>query len=217
LVIRELYLAWNPDPESVWASGQVVHDYSPAVKQLQLKLCDGKVADYPVASLADLQRLANPDILEGENDFMSLSFLHEIAVLHNVRVRFLEYNGMYTYCGEQKQYEQLHTYGEEVMDAYSGGDRGDKWLRTREPLRGRFWWRRRKKQQTGGMCRASVCSSVEDRVLASNAVGGVERVSGSPGQEVLARETHGALLRCYERDENFGVYPVLTRLFYIPT
>jgi len=44
--------------------------------------------------------LRNPDILVGENDLTALSYLHEPAVLHNLRVRFLESNHIYTYCGE---------------------------------------------------------------------------------------------------------------------
>lgn len=31
---------------------------------------------------------------------MALSHLHEPAVLHSLRVRFLEANAIYTYCGE---------------------------------------------------------------------------------------------------------------------
>lgn len=53
-----------------------------------------------MASPSDLPPLGNPDILEGENDLTALSFLHEAAVLHNLRVRFLDYNSIYTYCGE---------------------------------------------------------------------------------------------------------------------
>lgn len=55
---------------------------------------------YPVVSPSDLPPLGNPDILEGENDLTALSFLHEPAVLHNLRVRFLDYSSIYTYCGE---------------------------------------------------------------------------------------------------------------------
>ena len=46
-----------------------------------------------------LPHLRNPDILVGENDLTSLSYLHEPAVLHNLQVRFVEKNAVYTYCG----------------------------------------------------------------------------------------------------------------------
>uniref|UniRef100_A0A3Q2ZNG1 Myosin VB n=1 Tax=Kryptolebias marmoratus TaxID=37003 RepID=A0A3Q2ZNG1_KRYMA len=71
----------------------------------------------------------NPDILVGENDLTALSYLHEPAVLHNLRVRFLESNHIYTYCGivlvAINPYEQLQIYGEEVINAYSGQNMGD--------------------------------------------------------------------------------------------
>ena len=51
---------------------------------------------------ADLPPLRNPDILVGENDLTSLSYLHEPAVLHNLQIRFVERNAIYTYCGNYK-------------------------------------------------------------------------------------------------------------------
>ncbi|MEQ2176683.1 Unconventional myosin-Vb [Goodea atripinnis] len=73
--------------------------------------------------------LRNPDILVGENDLTALSYLHEPAVLHNLRVRFLESNNIYTYCGivlvAINPYEQLQIYGEEVITAYNGQNMGD--------------------------------------------------------------------------------------------
>ncbi len=56
--------------------------------------------EYPVLPPVGLPPLGNPDILEGENDLTALTFLHEPAVLHNLRVRFLDYSSIYTYCGE---------------------------------------------------------------------------------------------------------------------
>ncbi|XP_010725383.1 unconventional myosin-Vb-like [Meleagris gallopavo] len=44
--------------------------------------------------------LRNPNILVGQNDLTALSHLHEPAMLHNLRVHFLESNLIYTYCGE---------------------------------------------------------------------------------------------------------------------
>uniref|UniRef100_A0A4W6CFJ6 Methyl-CpG binding domain protein 3b n=1 Tax=Lates calcarifer TaxID=8187 RepID=A0A4W6CFJ6_LATCA len=103
-------------------------DYSPGEKHLLLQLPNGEV-HYPVGSPSDLPPLGNPDILEGENDLTALSFLHEPAVLHNLRVRFLDYSSIYTYCGivlvAINPYDQLPIYGEEVIDAYSGQDMAD--------------------------------------------------------------------------------------------
>ena len=55
---------------------------------------------YPVdPSKPQLPPLRNPDILVGENDLTALSYLHEPAVLHNLKVRFMESRIIYTYCG----------------------------------------------------------------------------------------------------------------------
>lgn len=68
---------------------------------------------YPIAPSTGLPPLGNPDILEGENDLTALTFLHEPAVLHNLRVRFLHYNSIYTYCGAWPVY--THTYTQNYM------------------------------------------------------------------------------------------------------
>ncbi|XP_034387321.1 unconventional myosin-Va isoform X2 [Cyclopterus lumpus] len=120
---------WIPDPDAVWVSGLLLQDYNPGEKHLLLQLSDGTEAQYPVVSPSDLPPLGNPDILEGGNDLTALSFLHEAAVLHNLRVRFLDYSSIYTYCGivlvAINPYDQLPIYGEEVIDAYSGQDMAD--------------------------------------------------------------------------------------------
>ncbi|XP_029001727.1 unconventional myosin-Vb [Betta splendens] len=120
---------WIPDPDAVWISAQLLQDYSPGGKHLLLQLPNGKEVRYPLDSPSDLPPLGNPDILEGENDLTALSFLHEPAVLHNLRVRFLDYSSIYTYCGivlvAINPYDQLPIYGEEVIDAYSGQDMAD--------------------------------------------------------------------------------------------
>ncbi len=48
----------------------------------------------------ELPPLRNPDILIGENDLTSLSYLHEPAVLFNLQERFIRSNAIYTYCGK---------------------------------------------------------------------------------------------------------------------
>lgn len=53
---------------------------------------------YPLES--QLPPLCNPECLSGKDDLVALSYLHEPAVLHSLRVRFLEANAIYTYCGE---------------------------------------------------------------------------------------------------------------------
>ncbi|XP_019752544.1 unconventional myosin-Va isoform X1 [Hippocampus comes] len=120
---------WTPDPDAVWVSAQLLQDYTPGDKHVLLQLSGGKETLYPVEVPSDLPPLANPDISEGENDLSALSFLHEPAILHNLRVRFLDYNSIYTHCGivlvAVNPYDELPIYGEEVIDAYSGQDMAD--------------------------------------------------------------------------------------------
>ncbi|XP_072920178.1 unconventional myosin-Vb [Hemitrygon akajei] len=132
--VSELYSkytkVWIPDPEDVWKSAEITKDYRDGDEVLQLKLEDETPLEYPVNSKADqLPFLRNPDILVGENDLTALSYLHEPAVLHNLKVRFLESNAIYTYCGivlvAINPYEQLPIYGEDVIQAYSGQNMGD--------------------------------------------------------------------------------------------
>uniref|UniRef100_A0A8C4L8B8 Unconventional myosin-Vb n=1 Tax=Equus asinus asinus TaxID=83772 RepID=A0A8C4L8B8_EQUAS len=128
---------WIPDPDEVWRSAELTKDYKEGDKSLQLRLEDdtvspghGGIVQYPIDVQGNqLPFLRNPDILVGENDLTALSYLHEPAVLHNLKVRFLESNHIYTYCGivlvAINPYEQLPIYGQDVIYAYSGQNMGD--------------------------------------------------------------------------------------------
>uniref|UniRef100_A0A8D1N376 Unconventional myosin-Va n=1 Tax=Sus scrofa TaxID=9823 RepID=A0A8D1N376_PIG len=128
----DLYFArvWIPDPEEVWKSAELLKDYKPGDKVLLLHLEDGKDLEYRLdPKTKELPHLRNPDILVGENDLTALSYLHEPAVLHNLRVRFIDSKLIYTYCGivlvAINPYEQLPIYGEDIINAYSGQNMGD--------------------------------------------------------------------------------------------
>ncbi|XP_053557079.1 unconventional myosin-Vb [Bombina bombina] len=132
--VYELYTrftrVWIPDAEEVWRSAEIVKDYKEGDTSLQLKLEDESIYEYHLdPKTKQLPHLRNPDILVGENDLTALSYLHEPAVLHNLKVRFLESNHIYTYCGivlvAINPYEQLPIYGEDVIYAYSGQNMGD--------------------------------------------------------------------------------------------
>uniref|UniRef100_A0A8C8SS64 Myosin VB n=1 Tax=Pelusios castaneus TaxID=367368 RepID=A0A8C8SS64_9SAUR len=121
---------WIPDPDEVWKSAEIIKDYKEGDKSLHLKLEDDTIYQYPVdLKTNQLPFLRNPDILVGENDLTALSYLHEPAVLHNLKVRFLESNHIYTYCGivlvAINPYEQLPIYEQDVIYAYSGQNMGD--------------------------------------------------------------------------------------------
>ncbi|XP_035889560.1 unconventional myosin-Vc isoform X2 [Phyllostomus discolor] len=119
---------WIPDPEEVWKSAEIAKDYRVGDKVLRLLLEDGTELDYPVDP-ERLPPLRNPDILVGENDLTALSYLHEPAVLHNLRVRFAESRLIYTYSGiilvAMNPYKQLPIYGDAIIHAYSGQNMGD--------------------------------------------------------------------------------------------
>uniref|UniRef100_A0A8C7U0E5 Myosin VB n=1 Tax=Oncorhynchus mykiss TaxID=8022 RepID=A0A8C7U0E5_ONCMY len=121
---------WIPDPEDVWRAAEIIKDYKEGEPILHLKLEDESPLEYRIGPKDNpLPFLRNPDILVGENDLTALSYLHEPAVLHNLKVRFLEPNHIYTYCGivlvAINPYDQLQIYGEEVINAYSGQNMGD--------------------------------------------------------------------------------------------
>ncbi|XP_043910779.1 unconventional myosin-Vb-like, partial [Protopterus annectens] len=121
---------WIPDSEEVWKSAELMKSYKEGDKCLSLRLEDGTEMENPIDPKTNqLPFLRNPDILVGENDLTALSYLHEPAVLHNLKVRFLEYNTIYTYCGivlvAINPYEQLNIYGEDIIYAYSGQNMGD--------------------------------------------------------------------------------------------
>ncbi|XP_073922062.1 unconventional myosin-Vc isoform X2 [Castor canadensis] len=131
MAVAELYTqynrVWIPDPEEVWKSAEIAKDYK-GDRVLQLLLEDGTELDYPVDP-GSLPPLRNPDILVGENDLTALSYLHEPAVLHNLRIRFAESRLIYTYSGiilvAMNPYKQLPIYGDAIIHAYSGQNMGD--------------------------------------------------------------------------------------------
>lgn len=80
---------WVPHPEKVWEGAEVTQDFRSGV--LIVKTDDsGQIKQIKVEKDADLPNLRNPPILIGENDLTSLSYLHEPAVLHNLKVRFVK-------------------------------------------------------------------------------------------------------------------------------
>ncbi|XP_016132169.1 unconventional myosin-Va-like [Sinocyclocheilus grahami] len=121
---------WIPDVEEVWKSAELTKDYRQGDGVLQLQLEDGKELEYKLdPKTNNLPHLRNPDILVGENDLTALSYLHEPAVLHNLKVRFIDSKLIYTYCGivlvAINPYETLPIYGTDIINAYSGQNMGD--------------------------------------------------------------------------------------------
>uniref|UniRef100_A0A674KJ55 Myosin VA n=1 Tax=Terrapene triunguis TaxID=2587831 RepID=A0A674KJ55_9SAUR len=89
---------------------ELLKDYKQGDKVIQLRLEEGKELEYCLdPKTKELPPLRNPDILVGENDLTALSYLHEPAVLHNLKVRFIDSKLIYTYCGNHSPL--LHHHG----------------------------------------------------------------------------------------------------------
>ncbi|XP_077994009.1 unconventional myosin-Va-like isoform X2 [Glandiceps talaboti] len=128
---KELYTktarVWVRDPEEVWVGAVVTKDYNG--KEVVVELEDGTEKTIKTQTEKDLPPLRNPEILVGENDLTALSYLHEPAVLYNLKMRFLNSQAIYTYCGivlvAINPYEELPIYGNDIIHAYSGQNMGD--------------------------------------------------------------------------------------------
>eukprot|EP00094_Tigriopus_californicus_P007483 TCALIF_07205-PA protein Name:"Similar to MYO5A Unconventional myosin-Va (Gallus gallus)" AED:0.07 eAED:0.07 QI:0/0/0/0.83/1/1/12/0/1517 len=122
---------WIPHAGSVWCAAIILNDHVAGTSQtLEVETEEGLERHVlKIKSPDDLPPLRNPEILVGENDLTSLSYLHEPAVLHNLSVRFMQNQSIYTYCGivlvAINPYEELHIYGADTIGMYRGKNMGD--------------------------------------------------------------------------------------------
>ncbi|KAG7189228.1 hypothetical protein KM043_008789 [Ampulex compressa] len=133
MTTRELYVkggrVWVPHPEKVWEGAVLLEDYKSKQATLKVRTDDSKeTKSLEIKTDANLPPLRNPDILIGENNLTSLSFLHEPAVLYNLQIRF-QRHCIYTYCGivlvAFNPYNELPIYGNDTIWAYRGQAMGD--------------------------------------------------------------------------------------------
>lgn len=133
MTTRELYVkdakVWVPHPEKIWEGAILLDNYNSEKKTLELRTDDSKQTKIiEIKNDTDLPPLRNPDILLGENNLTSLSFLHEPAVLYNLQIRF-QRHCIYTYCGivlvAFNPYNELPIYGNDTIWAYRGQAMGD--------------------------------------------------------------------------------------------
>ncbi|XP_071572212.1 unconventional myosin-Va isoform X4 [Temnothorax nylanderi] len=133
MTTRELYVkdarVWVPHPEKVWEGAVLLENYRQNPPTLKVRTEESKQTRIlEIKSDNDLPPLRNPDILIGENNLTSLSFLHEPAVLYNLQIRFQRHS-IYTYCGivlvAFNPYNELPIYGNDTIWAYRGQAMGD--------------------------------------------------------------------------------------------
>ncbi|XP_015428617.1 PREDICTED: unconventional myosin-Va [Dufourea novaeangliae] len=133
MTTRELYVkggrVWVPHLEKVWEGAVLLEDYKLNQPTLKVHTDDSnQTKTLEIKSDTDLPPLRNPDILIGENNLTSLSFLHEPAVLYNLQIRFSRHC-IYTYCGivlvAFNPYNELPIYGNDTIWAYRGQAMGD--------------------------------------------------------------------------------------------
>jgi len=89
---------WIPCDSEVWQTAEIIEAYDGhKLTFRKTKSRDEQVIK--ISSDEELPPLQNPDILLGENDLTSLSYLHEPAILYNLYCRFVQSHAIYTYCG----------------------------------------------------------------------------------------------------------------------
>ncbi|XP_055916560.1 unconventional myosin-Va isoform X1 [Eupeodes corollae] len=121
---------WIPNEENVWEGAVLEQDYTKDCKELNAyKDAGHQQITIKIKSANDLPPLRNPTILIGQQDLTALSYLHEPAVLHNLKVRFRERQSIYTYCGiilvAINPYAKLPLYGPDIIRAYRGHSIGE--------------------------------------------------------------------------------------------
>ncbi|KAJ3121300.1 Myosin type-2 heavy chain 1 [Physocladia obscura] len=128
--------AWFADAEEGWMQGTMkASSISDKVVKLTFTLESGKdiffestMDKLATSKFADLPPLKNPPMLEGIDDLSNLSYLHEPAVLHNVKLRYSQQQ-IYTYSGivliAMNPFAKLDLYSPDVMREYSGKRRGE--------------------------------------------------------------------------------------------
>ncbi|XP_021345690.1 unconventional myosin-Va-like isoform X3 [Mizuhopecten yessoensis] len=118
---------WIPDSEVVWRGAELLENYT-GQKSVKIQYEEGEESVLEIKDKTKLPHLRNPDILIGENDLTSLSYLNEPEVLYNLQVRFADRNIIYTYCGivlvAINPYEEVNIYSNDIIQAYSGQDMG---------------------------------------------------------------------------------------------
>ncbi|KPJ11040.1 Myosin-Va [Papilio machaon] len=92
MTTKELYTkdarVWVEHPVKVWEGATITSDYRSGVLIVKIDQT-GEIRQIKIKDENQMPPLRNPSLLIGENDLTSLSYLHEPAVLHNLKVRHM--------------------------------------------------------------------------------------------------------------------------------
>ncbi|XP_020554045.1 myosin-2 isoform X1 [Sesamum indicum] len=112
--IKKKLSVWCRLHNGIWESGQI---QSTSGEKASVLLSDGSVATVPTQALLP----ANPDILEGVDDLIQLSYLNEPSVLHNLHYRFAQ-DIVYSKAGPVlvavNPCKDVQLYGNDFITAY---------------------------------------------------------------------------------------------------
>ncbi|XP_077247165.1 myosin-1-like [Tasmannia lanceolata] len=106
--------AWCQLPNGNWVLGKLL---STTGEESVISLLEGKVLKVKTESLLP----ANPDILDGVDDLMQLSYLHEPSVLYNLQYRYSQ-DTIYTKAGPVlvaiNPFKEVPLYGNDYIESY---------------------------------------------------------------------------------------------------
>ncbi|KAL5715347.1 Myosin-1 [Ranunculus cassubicifolius] len=113
-ILKKKLRVWCRLHNGQWEPGRT---QSSSGEDALVRLSDGRIVKVPTENLLP----ANPDILEGVDDLIQLSYLNEPSVLHNLQYRYSQ-NQIYTKAGPVlvaiNPFKHLPIYGNDFVMAY---------------------------------------------------------------------------------------------------
>ncbi|XP_043693936.1 myosin-1-like isoform X3 [Telopea speciosissima] len=114
LLFQKKLQSWCQLPNGDWALGKIL---STPGTECVISLLEGRVLNVNAESLLP----ANPDILDGVDDLMQLSYLNEPSVLYNLQYRYTQ-DMIYTKAGPVlvaiNPFKEVSLYGNDYIEAY---------------------------------------------------------------------------------------------------
>ncbi|XP_042515662.1 myosin-1-like isoform X2 [Macadamia integrifolia] len=111
---KKQHQSWCQLPNGDWALGKIL---STSGVECVISLPEGRVLNVNTESLLP----ANPDILDGVDDLMQLSYLNEPSVLYNLQYRYSQ-DMIYTKAGPVlvaiNPFKEVPLYGNDCIEAY---------------------------------------------------------------------------------------------------